>query len=143
MKYVDDINMKFGGEGTKLYSTAGTSFKKICMQNKLNLLDASVRHLGTDINFIVLENLYAELKDKVTFYFDTPVKTVETVGDGYRICCENASYDLSLIHISLYTSVTSFQLSIPSPFSTLNSILPLNLFCHRRLCDHFSYLLLP
>jgi len=25
MKYVDDINMKFGGEGTKLYSTAGTS----------------------------------------------------------------------------------------------------------------------
>ena len=76
MKYVDDINMKFGGEGTKLYSTAGTSFKKICMQNKLNLLDASVRHLGTDINFIVLENLYAELKDKVTFYFDTPVKTV-------------------------------------------------------------------
>lgn len=44
------------------------------MQNKLTLLDASVRHLGTDINFIVLENLYAELKDKVTFYFDTPVK---------------------------------------------------------------------
>ena len=101
MKYVDDINMKFGGEGTKLYSTAGTSFKKICMQNKLNLLDASVRHLGTDINFIVLENLYAELKDKVTFYFDTPVKTVATVGDGYRICCENASYDCDKCIISV------------------------------------------
>ena len=65
MKYVDDINMKFGGEGTKLYSTSGTAFKKICLQNKLNLLDASVRHLGTDINLIVLGNLYAELKDKV------------------------------------------------------------------------------
>ncbi len=38
MKYVDEINLKFGGEGTKLYSTAGTTFKKICMQNKLNLL---------------------------------------------------------------------------------------------------------
>ena len=101
MKYVDDINMKFGGEGTKLYSTAGTSFKKLCMQNKLNLLDASVRHLGTDINFIVLENLYAELKDKVTFYFDTPVKTVKTVGDGYRICCENASYDCDKCIISV------------------------------------------
>ena len=35
MKYVDDINMKYGGEGTKLYSTAGTDLKKICMQNKL------------------------------------------------------------------------------------------------------------
>lgn len=61
MEYVDKINMKFGGEGTKLYSTAGTSFKKLCLQNKLNLLDASVRHLGTDINYIVLKNLYDNL----------------------------------------------------------------------------------
>ena len=57
----------------KLYSTAGTGFKKICMQNKLKLLDASVRHLGTDINYIVLENIYKELEDKADFYFDTPV----------------------------------------------------------------------
>ena len=55
MKYVDEINMQYGGEGTKMYSTAGTHFKKLCLQNKLNLLDASVRHLGTDINYIVLE----------------------------------------------------------------------------------------
>ena len=45
MHYVDDINVSHGGEGTKLYSTAGSNFKKICIQNKLNLLDASVRHL--------------------------------------------------------------------------------------------------
>ena len=64
MKYVDEINMEHGGEGTRLFSTAGTKFKKICMQNKLKLLDASVRHLGTDINYVVLENLYDELKDK-------------------------------------------------------------------------------
>ena len=62
MEYVDKINMKFGGEGTKLYSTAGTSFKKLCLQNKLNLLDASVRHLGTDINYIVLSTLIHLLK---------------------------------------------------------------------------------
>ena len=42
MHYVDDINMHFGGKGTKLYSTAGTKFKKICIQNDLHLLDASV-----------------------------------------------------------------------------------------------------
>ena len=58
MKYVDDINMKFGGEGTKLYTTAGTKFKKLCIESDLHLLDASVRHLGTDINYVVLENLY-------------------------------------------------------------------------------------
>ena len=54
MKYVDEINMEHGGEGTRLFSTAGTKFKKICMQNKLKLLDASVRHLGTDINYVCL-----------------------------------------------------------------------------------------
>ena len=81
MKYVDEINMKYGGEGTKLYSTAGTQLKKVCMQNKLKLLDASVRHLGTDINYVVLENMYAHLKDKVDFYFDTPVESVEVLYD--------------------------------------------------------------
>lgn len=82
MKYVDDINMKYGGEGTKLYSTAGTDLKKICMQNKLKLLDASVRHLGTDINYVVLENMYTHLKDKVDFYFGTPVESVGVIYDG-------------------------------------------------------------
>ena len=60
MHYVDEINVRYGGAGTKMYSTAGTKFKKLCMQNKLKLLDASVRHLGTDINYVVLENLFQE-----------------------------------------------------------------------------------
>lgn len=101
MKYVDDINMKYGGEGTKLYSTSGSNFKKLCLQNKLNLLDASVRHLGTDINYVVLENLYAELKDKVTFYFDMPVKTVERMEEGYRVVCESETYDCDKCVISV------------------------------------------
>ena len=71
MHYVDEINMLYGGEGTKLYSTAGSQFKKLCIQHKLKLLDASVRHLGTDINYVVLENLYNDLKSKVDFYFAT------------------------------------------------------------------------
>ena len=91
MKYVDEINMKHGGEGTKLYSTAGTKFKKLCLQNGLNLLNASVRHLGTDINYVVLENLYGVLKDKVEFYFDTPVTGISAVEEGYKISCEDGS----------------------------------------------------
>ena len=80
MKYVDEINMENGGEGTRLFSTAGTKFKKLCMQNRLKLLDASVRHLGTDINYVVLKNLYAKLKEQVEFHFDTPVEKIEIVG---------------------------------------------------------------
>ena len=52
MRYVDEINVAYGGQDTKMYSTAGTKFKKLCMQNKLKLLDASVRHLE------VLEDRY-------------------------------------------------------------------------------------
>ena len=89
MKYVDEINMSYGGEGTRLYTTAGTRFKTVCIQNDLHLLDASVRHLGTDINYIVLENLYAHLKDRVDFFFDTPVISVERDGDGYKITVDS------------------------------------------------------
>ena len=92
MHYVDEINMKFGGEGTKLYSTAGSKFKKMCIQNDLHLLDASVRHLGTDINYVVLQNLYNFLKDKVDFYFDCPVETINALENGYEIKCKDNSY---------------------------------------------------
>ena len=92
MNYVDEINVNYGGAGTKLYTTAGTKIKKECMQNDLHLLDASVRHLGTDINYVVLENLYDYLKDKVTFYFDTPVESISVIDGGYEIKCEEASY---------------------------------------------------
>jgi hypothetical protein len=68
--YVDEINMEYGGEGTKLYTTAGSKFKKECIQHDLHLLDASVRHLGTDINYVVLSNLYDELHTKIDFFFN-------------------------------------------------------------------------
>lgn len=92
MKYVDEINLSHGGEGTKLYSTANTEIKKLCMQNELHLLDASVRHLGTDINYVVLQNLYDELKDKVEFHFNTPVNKVFKLDDGFEIHTENGTY---------------------------------------------------
>lgn len=92
MEYVDSINLENGGEGTKLYSTASTDIKKICMQNKLKLLDASVRHLGTDINYIVLENLYNKLSKAVDFFFLTPVKTVEIIENGYRVITDKGDF---------------------------------------------------
>ena len=101
MEYVDEINMRYGGEGTKLYSTAGSKFKKICMQNDLHLLDASVRHLGTDINYVVLENLYAELKEKVDFFFNTPVTTVDVIEGGYKVVTKKAEYTCEKCIISV------------------------------------------
>ncbi len=101
MHYVDEINMRYGGEGTKLYSTAGSKFKKLCIQNGLHLLEASVRHLGTDINYVVLENLYNDLKDKVDFYFDTPVESVSCADGGYEIHCAQGVYTCQKCIISV------------------------------------------
>ena len=99
--YVDDINMKYGGEGTKMYTTKGSKFKKECIQHDLHLLDASVRHLGTDINYVVLGNLYNHLKDKVDFFFDTPVETVAIVDGGYEVQCRDAVYTCKQCVISV------------------------------------------
>ncbi len=101
MHYVDEINCKYGGAETKMYSTAGTEFKRTCMQNGLQLLDASVRHLGTDINYVVLEHLYDELKDKADFYFRTPVVSVEKTAEGYRVHTKDAAYDAAQCIISV------------------------------------------
>ena len=93
MEYVDKINLKYGGEGTKLYSTAGSSIKKVCMQNGLHLLNASVRHLGTDINYVVLENLYDHMKDKVEWHFNCPVEGVEKTAEGFKIFTTDGEFE--------------------------------------------------
>ena len=92
MEYVDSINMAFGGEGTKLYTTANSRIKTLCIQNKLHLLDASVRHLGTDKNYVVLQNLYAALKDRVDFFFRTPVVKVEAREGGFTVYTETEEF---------------------------------------------------
>ena len=93
MKYVDKINLAYGGEGTKLYTTAGSSLKTKCMQNDLHLLNASVRHLGTDVNYIVLSHLYEHLKDKVEFHFNCMIDHVEKVENGYRLYHGDTYYE--------------------------------------------------
>lgn len=140
MNYVDTINMKYGGEGTKLYSTAGSKFKTICIQNDLHLLDASVRHLGTDINYVVLENLYHHLKDKVDFYFDTHVDTVRKTDDGYEIIAKNQTYTCKDCIISVgrigskWMESVCKQLDIPTKSSRVDIgvrvELPAEVFAH-------------
>ena len=101
MHYVDEINVSHGGENTKLYSTANSAFKTRCLQCNLHLLDASVRHLGSDINFVVLKNLFAELEPKVDFYFRTPVRQVLTTDGGYEIVTDQGSFTCAQCIISV------------------------------------------
>ena len=101
MRYVDEINVSHGGEGTKLYSTADTRIKRMCLENGLHLLDAQVRHLGTDINYVVLGRLYEELKDRVDFHFNTPIDSVSRIEGGYQIHSGDAAYSCEKCVISV------------------------------------------
>lgn len=140
MHYVDEINMAYGGEGTKLYSTGGTKFKKLCIQNNLHLLDASVRHLGTDINYVVLENLYNFLKDKVDFFFNIPVNKVNVVNGGYEVVTANESFICPKCVISVGRSGSKWMetvckdLDIPTNSNRVDIgvrvELPANVFSH-------------
>ena len=112
MEYVDEINMENGGAGTHLYSTGSTPIKKLCLENDLHLLDASVRHLGTDINYVVLENLYNAMKDKMDFYFDTPVESVTKTSDGYTVETKKGSFDGRTCVISVGRSGSKWMESV-------------------------------
>lgn len=112
MKYVDSINVSHGGEDCKLYSTAGSGFKKICMQHQLNLLDASVRHLGTDINHVVLENLYNELKDKADWHFNTHIDEIQKLDDGYKVVCKKGEFTCKDCIVSVGRSGSKWMESV-------------------------------
>ena len=101
MRYVDEINMKYGGKGAKLYTTANSKFKRECIQHDLHLLDASVRHLGTDINYVVLENIFKHLQDKVDFFFDTPIESVSKTNDTYEVKSKGSTYTCNRCIISV------------------------------------------
>ncbi len=140
MKYVDGINLAYGGEGTKLYSTANTQLKKICAQNELKLLDASVRHLGTDVNYKVLENLYKYLDERVDFYFKTPVEHIEAADGGFRVTTADKEFECGRCIVSVGRSGSKWmeqvcrELDIPTMSNRVDIgvrvELPATLFSH-------------
>jgi len=91
MNYVDKINLSFIKDNPEvhvpaLFSSAASKYKKICIQNKLHLMNADIRHLGTDINYVILDKMQKTLKEKgIDFYFGTEVKDIEIQGDEYII----------------------------------------------------------
>ncbi len=81
IRYVDGINMRHGAPA-KVFTTEGSTLGKRALEYDLHLLDASVRHLGTENNLRMLEQTYEYLKEKVEFHFLTPVSQIATDGKG-------------------------------------------------------------
>lgn len=96
MEYVDEVNLKLRKSDAKLYSTAASNLKKEALKYDLHLLEAKVRHFGTDGNRVILSNMYEELNEKIDMIFDTEVKNIEknedifsVITDEYKYICDN------------------------------------------------------
>lgn len=81
MEYVDSVLCEHGGADAKLYSTGNSELKTIALRNNLHLLEAKVRHLGTDRNVKILGNMYAETGNAIEHKFYTGVADVKHLGD--------------------------------------------------------------
>ena len=86
MEYVDSVLMSFdGGDDLELYSTDKNDLKTKCLRYDLHLLDAKVRHFGTDRNKIILQKMYEYVSKKVDFEFSTMVTDVDYENEKYIV----------------------------------------------------------
>ncbi|WP_243343738.1 NAD(P)/FAD-dependent oxidoreductase [Anaerococcus sp. AGMB09787] len=93
MEYVDDVLMKFDGGGDlELFSTDKNDLKTKCLRYDLHLLDAKVRHFGTDRNKIILQKIFDYVKGTIDFSFSTLVKDVNYEDDHYLISTDKEVY---------------------------------------------------
>ncbi|WP_297281051.1 NAD(P)/FAD-dependent oxidoreductase [uncultured Anaerococcus sp.] len=86
MEYVDSVLMEFdGGSDLELYSTDKNDLKTKFLRHDLHLLDAKVRHFGTERNKIILQRIYDYVKDTIDFKFMSKVTDVAYNNGEYTI----------------------------------------------------------
>lgn len=93
MDYVDEVNCKMGGEKAKLYSTEHTDLKTQALRHDLHLLDAKVRHLGTDRNRVILDNIYNYIKNNVDIYFGKDVTNFKKHDENFVVETKDGEYN--------------------------------------------------
>ncbi len=82
MEYVDEVLCSMGGADAKLYSTASSELKTTALRNNLHLLEAKVRHLGTDRNVKILGRIFEYSSEKIETKFYTTIQDVDIDSDG-------------------------------------------------------------
>lgn len=82
MEYVDEVMVGFDNQESRLFETASTDLKTLCLKNNLHLLNAKVRHFGTDRNYEILKKIYDYTKDTVDYMFNTTATDIVKNDDG-------------------------------------------------------------
>lgn len=80
IKYVDNINLKHGATDSITDPTTKEveEIERKGLAHGLKLLRANVRHLGTEQNLEILQNIYEYLKDKIDMQFKQEVEDIIT-----------------------------------------------------------------
>ncbi len=84
IEYVDSVNVSFGAteERFSTYSEKAKEFKNKALQNDLHLLMASVKHLGTEKNLLLLQKMFDYLSERIEIRCDTSVNEIIKNDDG-------------------------------------------------------------
>ncbi len=89
MEYVDEVLCSMGGADARLYSTASSELKTIALRNNLHLLEAKVRHLGTDRNVRILGKIFDYCSERIETEFYTTIENVDIEDDGSFLLTTN------------------------------------------------------
>ncbi len=90
MEYIDRVSQvldRFTPEGIRIREYGSNEALKLkCLQNNLRLLDMNVKHLGTDNNLLIMQNLIRWLLENgVVLLPNTEVRSVDAISGGYRL----------------------------------------------------------
>ena len=103
MEYVDDVLCSMGGADAKLYSTASSELKTVALQNDLHLLEAKVRHLGTDRNVMILGRIFDYIKERIDMEFYTEISSVVRQDNGEFLVTTNKDEEFLCTDLVLAT----------------------------------------
>jgi uncharacterized FAD-dependent dehydrogenase len=99
INYVDSVNVSFGAT-EEVYSSSSDAariLEKKALEHDLHLLQAKVKHLGTENNLKILTNIYEFLKTRVTFMFGTSVDSIRAETQGYLL--DTSAGDIRCRHL--------------------------------------------
>ena len=87
INYVDSVNVDFAAteEMFSTYTPEAKAIEKRALENDLHLLQAAVKHLGTENNLEILKRLYNYLLERLEMLCNTQVLNISPTGDGYAI----------------------------------------------------------
>lgn len=95
--YVDAINLKYGAP-REFFSTKNSTIGKKALQHGLHLLEAKVRHLGTENNYHILEQISDVLDERIDMMFHTKVETVERKAGGtFCVHTDKGDYEATYV----------------------------------------------